>query len=378
MNVIFVVRILLPAFAALSISAAALADGTPPPSASCIVGQGGPGHTPDGAACIPLPPSTQELAIGRASEAWYKALVANQQGRATAADVGAAARGLAAARGESALPTGEPNRISREIQQKLGLTGPTESMLNADEIRSQSGSRGGVSPYSGIPLGTFYPFTQINGDYCGPATAESILFYIGYGAYRQSQYYDPNFASAPWYGYPNLSGDAPVGGFTGPQWDQSILDDAVFLNTYVTRETSWGAIPVTLNRWMGKTTTTGYRSIWTQYASDQATKDSVWNQSMSSDSQGWAVAENVRYVGSLSYTPSGFSIYGDYVHWDVLYGGYASNWIRYAQIGQVYGEPYVNGAPHVTNPYQTYFWEFGSNPRPHWTALQWNHGVVLH
>ena len=86
----------------------------------------------------------------------------------------------------------------------------------------------------------------------------------------------------------------------------------------------------------------------------------------------------VKYSSTVSYTPAGFSTSFTYTHWDVIYGSYASNWIRYVQIGQVYGEPFQNGKPYVSQPYQTQVWEFGTSPRPHWSALESHHGIVYH
>lgn len=104
---------------------------------------------------------------------------------------------------------------------------------------------------------------------------------------------------------------------------------------------------------------------------------------MASVAQGWPVVEMAVYDGrdeGVSYWPHGFWQRKPYYHWDVIYGGYVSHGVlRVVQIGQVYGEPFVNGRPRVERPYQQYFWDLEYlGIRPHWTAIKDRYGILLH
>jgi len=369
---------------ALSVGAARADDGydldystVPPPHPDCLVPQDGVGVTPDGKPCIPPGPSEEQIRIDKASIAWFHALQDYEAGRGSKDALDEAARRLAEARGEpTATVVGQVNRIAKEISAVLSVPVEQHDRITPEMVQHWDEQPEIVRAASNIPLGFFYPFTQVNSYFCGPATVESILFYIGYGAYRQSYMYDPNFAGYPWYGYPRMYGDDPVGQYTGPEWDQATLANSTWLNTSAQGQTNWGSVKPTLNGWMGKNESTGWKERWTGGQSSQAFKDATFDYIGSSFAGGWPVAENVFYA-TTTYRPTGF-LGNDYGHWDIVYGTYVSGWLRYVQIGQVYGEPFQNGKPYVSQPYQTYLWEYGTTPRPHWSALQAHHGIVYH
>lgn len=321
-------------------------------------------------------PGPEEQAIAEASQRVGNAIIAMENGTGSQAQLTEAALALAKVRKEApGVPV--PNRIAAEISASLRVPVTALAQLTDNEVKSRLADAqpepGGVST-QWIPPGTFYPFEQRTSFYCGPATAESILYYLGGGAFRTARSYDPIFAAAPWYGYPTLlrpnETNTQLYPYSYLGWDQDILADPTWLNTYAMGGTSWGKMKEGLNKWTNQGTF--YREVWTG-GGGQTLRDSVWPEILSSIAYGFPAAENVKYSPS-SYTPTGFNTSATYEHWDVIYGGRNEGWIAYIGIGQVYGEPYR------MYPFQEYYWSWQPDPqvRPHWSALSSHHGVVLH
>ncbi len=399
MNAMPVFRVLLPVLAALSISAAAFADapeGSDAPG-GCYVPQGGPPHTADGTPCTPPPPSPQDQKIHELDVNMGALWLEYADGKATRAQLEQANAELAAARGlATPPPLGSFNQIAAGVATTLGIPAGQQNQqttTSADVQRALAGTSGGVTQPNGvqpaIPPGVFFPFEQVTSYYCGPASAETVLYYLFGGEYRIAANTDPKFAPAPWFGYPSLVGDAPApGGLapSGPAWDQGqILADPAWLNTDYDDETGYYSMQNTLNRWMGWA---AYTNMWTGGNYSQTYSTQVFDAITNSVSSGYPVADNVIYrrndipsdPNADSYTPPGFSL-GDYSygHFDVIYGTYAQDWLRHVEVGQVYDDQHP-GQLQVGQPYQDYFWDWGSTPHhsDHYQALAIGNGVILY
>ncbi len=267
----FVIRAALPyAAVVLGLVSAQTQSATaeaPPPAEDCIVTQYGPGLTPTGEPCRPPLPGPEEQAIAEASQRVGNAIIAMENGTGSQAQLTEAALALAKVRKEApGVPV--PNRIAAEISASLRVPVTALAQLTDNEVKSRLAAAqpepGGVSA-QWIPPGTFYPFEQRTSFYCGPATAESILYYLGSGAFRTARSYDLIFAAAPWYGYPTLLGPNETNTQLYPYsylgWDQDVLADQTWLNTYAMGGTSWGKMKESLNKWTNQGTF--YREVWT-------------------------------------------------------------------------------------------------------------------
>ena len=195
---------------------------------------------------------------------------------------------------------------------------------------------------------SFKPFAQTTDYYCGPATVESILSFLGATT---------SWASDPITGsHDALTGDADV--------DQPLLANDFWLRADANDGTAWGAmyVPFALNAWRG--------SRWYVAASTPKipggtlTKDEALRDIRYDVDHGYPVAENVLY-SPQTYYPAGFTPGVRYTHWDTIYGagGYAS--VPYVDVGQVFHEPSTE-----YRPYQRIDWD------RHWTAIAAWHGIV--
>lgn len=194
----------------------------------------------------------------------------------------------------------------------------------------------------------FFPFEQINSSYCGPATVESILSFLG--PYTSAT---PNRETKQ---TDHLTGD--------PARDQSLLANPFWLATEKYHGTNWGEmyVPFALNAWRG--------SRW--YVQDAGpglsasglTKDQALRNIRYDVDHGYPVAENVLY-SPQTYYPAGFIPGVRYAHWDTIYGQTTDNGQAFVQVGQTYHAP---SAPYER--YQQVPWDV------HWTAIAAWHGIV--
>ncbi len=194
----------------------------------------------------------------------------------------------------------------------------------------------------------FFPVEQINSYYCGPATVQTILQFLGP---RQSWAVDPITNR-----HDELTGD--------PQTDQRLLANHFWLGTDRNNGTNWGDayVPFALNAWRG--TRWYVQAPTANLEGGTLTKDQALRNIRYDTDHGYPVAENVLYSAE-TYYPAGFMPGIRYKHWDTIFGQAASDNQTYVQIGQVYHDK--------TTPYQRYQqvpWDI------HWTAIGGWYGIV--
>lgn len=204
-----------------------------------------------------------------------------------------------------------------------------------------------VAPDPGNLQKRFWPFEQITSWYCGPATAQSILWYLGP---HRSETFDPESKD-----HPSLTGN--------PYEDQTLLATDFWLSTNRYHGTNWGEryMPFTLNAWRG---TSWYQQSAAPGLGGNLTKEQALINMRYDFDHSYPVAENVLYAPS-TYYPFGFWPGIVYMHWDVVYGYVEDRGIPYVQIGQVYHDERV--------PYQRFqqvAWDV------HWSAIERWHGIV--
>jgi hypothetical protein len=249
---------------------------------------------------------------------------------------------------------GDGGREAYDIAQRIveRLTGEQIGAHANSQPATTSASlklRGATAVSSPTSLqASFWPFEQITWWYCGPATAQSILWFLGP---RQSQAYDE-----VWGGYPSLSGD--------PFEDQWLLANDFWLATNKYEGTLWGAgyMPFTLNAWRG---TKWYVQSEALGAGGDLTKEQALIVMRYAFDHNYPVAENVLYDNS-TYYPFGFWPGITYQHWDTAYGYVEdADGVPYLKIGQPYHEPDL--------PYERFqqvAWDI------HWGAIANWHGIV--
>lgn len=193
----------------------------------------------------------------------------------------------------------------------------------------------------------FWPFEQITWWYCGPATAQSILWFLGP---HRSEGYDEI-----WTGHPSLSGN--------PFEDQWLLAGDFWLSTNRYEGTNWGwrYMPFTFNTWRG--------SFWyvqseTPFIGGNLTKEQALAAMRYDFDRSYPVAENVLY-SPMTYYPYGFWPGITYEHWDVAYGIQEDPSGTYIQIGQVYNDERFS-----YQRFQQVAWDV------HWGAIANWHGIV--
>jgi hypothetical protein len=195
---------------------------------------------------------------------------------------------------------------------------------------------GVLSGYVGVQ--SFY---QINWYYCGPATAQNILRYLG-----------PSSAWNPELDYWETLNSNPYN-------DQPILAGHYWLATDTYGGTNWGYwyMPFTLNTWHG--------GGW--YVALNAWETDYWDAWWKIDfdvSHGHPVAENILYA-TWTYFPAGFAS-GYYEHWDTLY---ATNSPDYSSVGMAQSWPYPGAGTRY--PYQTQSWDNVWLAISSWAGIVW-------
>lgn len=312
-----------------------------PPTASradgsdhrCGIGKGGRALVDEGGSCMdPAPPDRRQVAIAIAKT---EAANAHALAKQSSTGLGAGAR-LQAAEQRLAALTGEAIRPVRTGANRAG------SLAVGDRAPSTVGDGVGIM----TPLSEWYwPFQQINSYYCGPATAQSVLFYL---TPRVSAVVDPVTGV-----HDTLTGTR--------SHDQPILANSYWLATDQYSGTNWGNayMPFTLNTWRGtnwyvQAATPAYGGSLTQ---GQALVDIQYDVD-----RYYPIVENVRY-GSTTYRPPGFAG-NDYFHWDTIYGYFWSG-EQYVQIGQVYGDTDQTYTRYYNQPWNL-----------HWDAIGGWHGIV--
>jgi hypothetical protein len=211
--------------------------------------------------------------------------------------------------------------------------------------------RGTTPPQDYGPLHTkFWPFEQITWWYCGPATAQSMLWYLGP---HRSESHDDLWGGRPW-----LTGDT--------QEDQWLLANDFWLATNKYGGTNWGEayMPQTLNAWRGSFWYIQSAVPW--LAGGTLTKEQALTALRYDFDRSYPVAENVLYAPH-TYYPYGFWPGVIYQHWDVLHGYVVDGQTGdgYVKVGQVYHDQRI--------PYQRFqqvAWDV------HWGSIANWHGIV--
>lgn len=216
--------------------------------------------------------------------------------------------------------------------------------ITGDTIdRRAAHSTQGVSPMTQTL--TMPSYGQINGDYCGPATAQNMVRYL-WGS-NPSSVLDTVTGT-----HDVLNGD--------PNHDQGIFANSFWLNTASLRQTPWTNtnatyMPHALNDFTG---TTFYYPL----QSGNTDETNAWLDIDSDLSYFHPVAENVLYASS-TFFPLGFSYYAPgYKHWDTIFGDNAS---FQAGIAQSYASP-----GQTRSPWQWWPWY------QQWGAIAAWHGIV--
>jgi hypothetical protein len=195
----------------------------------------------------------------------------------------------------------------------------------------------------------FFPFEQITSWYCGPATAETILWFLGP---HRSESFDEVWGGRPW-----LTGN--------PAEDQWLLANDFWLATNAYEGTNWGEryMPFTLNAWRG---TFWYVQSESPAIGGDLTKDQALIQLRYDFDHSYPVAENVLY-SPATYYPYGFAPGVIYQHWDVLHGYVEdpATGVGYVKVGQVYYDKRYD-----YQRFQQVAWDV------HWGAIANWHGIV--
>lgn len=166
----------------------------------------------------------------------------------------------------------------------------------------------------------YWPYQQINSYYCGPATVQSILRFLGP---EESQ------TKNNWGVHDRLTGD--------PHQDQKMLASDFWLATDKHHGTNWGDkyVPFALNAWRG---TDWYIASGTRNVGGSLTKEQALAAIKYDTDRAYPVAENVMY-SPQTYYPAGFWPGVTYMHWDTVYGHFKDGDRQMVQVGQVYGGP---------------------------------------
>lgn len=229
-------------------------------------------------------------------------------------------------------------------------TGSTQQLTAAlSRVEAVTGERSRPTTARSGPVAYGYvgvsSEAQINWYFCGPATAQDILWYLG-----------PTTS----YNLDSVTGVHDSFDYTDSH-DQNILANDYWLATVKNGGTNWGNLymPFTLNGW--------HRGGW-YVGTDSAnlTSSGAWIDVDFDTNNGHPVAENV-YYGSSTYYPSGFTpSYSGYYHWDVLYQTFTVSGAQWAGIA----EPWPYPGAGTRTPYQSQTWS------DIWSAISANHGIV--
>ena len=205
---------------------------------------------------------------------------------------------------------------------------------------------GGPQPDGANLEAYYYPFRQINGYYCGPATVQSMLWFLGP---TTSVAYDTTSGA-----YDTINAST--------SHDQPIFANTYWLATDQNNGTNWGSqyLPFTLNGW--RNIPWYYQAAVPNIGGTLTQSSALYDIQYDTD-RNYPVAENVLY-GSASFNPPGFAG-TSYYHWDTVYGYFTSGGIQYVEIGQVYGDTTATYQQFYNEPWNT-----------QWLAIQANHGLV--
>jgi hypothetical protein len=243
---------------------------------------------------------------------------------------------------EAAVAAYEAYKSGNGTEQRLDAALNRLTAVAGDVPRMSTKGVGGPSPYGFVSVSSE---AQINSYYCGPATAQDILWYLG-----------PMTS----YNYDTVTGAYDT--FNGNDThDQGILANAYWLATEAHGGTNWGPyyMPFTLNGWHGGGWYVGTNSA-------NLTSSSAWSDVDFDTNYSHPVAENVFY-GSSTYYPAGFTpSQSGYQHWDVLYQTFSAYGAQWAGIA----EPWPYPGAGTRTAYQSQTW---SNV---WSAINANHGIV--
>lgn len=191
----------------------------------------------------------------------------------------------------------------------------------------------------------YAPIRQVTDYYCGPATVQSILWFLGVR--------DEAAVNAP----------ATAEGMTGRgDVDQPLLASGSQLGTEYGQGTDWGnVVPDTINNWRG---TRWYQAFGTANAGGTLHKDQAWRDIVYAVDHGYPLAANVT-LSSNTVLPTGFDPGMDYQHWETIVGYFVQNGVKYVKVGQVYGAENLE-----YDPLQEIAWD------TYWPAIGNHYGIV--
>lgn len=191
----------------------------------------------------------------------------------------------------------------------------------------------------------FSPFRQVTDYYCGPATVQSMLWFLGVR--------DEDAAGADIAGRDGMTGRA--------DFDQAQLANDSWLGTEAFAGTNWGdTVPNALNAFRG---TSWYAAFGTPNVEGTLDKEQAMRDIVYAIDHGYPVAANV-FLSDWTLIPDGFSEGFAYEHWETIVGYFDRDGTRYVKIGQVYGE----GDDY--DPLQEIPWD------KYWPAIENWHGIV--
>ncbi|MGE5596835.1 MAG: hypothetical protein ACM3S1_12485, partial [Hyphomicrobiales bacterium] len=229
--------------------------------------------------------------------------------------------------------------LTGEAKREVHPSSPPDPHEAPNDIQARVRSESNLQKY-------FWAFEQVTPYYCGPATVQSILRFLGP---HTSQ------AANPMGGRDEMTGD--------PYHDQQVLARDYWLATDRNGGTNWGSayVPDTINTWRG---TRWYVASGTPNVGGTLTKDEALAAIKYDTDRSFPVAENVMY-SPQTYYPAGFYPGATYMHWDTIYGHYQDGGRQMVQVGQTYHDP---GLPYER--FQNVPWDV------HWSAIGNWFGIV--
>lgn len=190
----------------------------------------------------------------------------------------------------------------------------------------------------------FAPFRQVTDYYCGPATVQSILWFLGVRDEARAA---------------NAGVADGVTDRAGP--DQQQLATDRWLGADAAEGTSWGdAVPDAINAWRG---TRWYAAFGTPNVDGTLDKEQAMRDIVYAIDHGYPVATNV-LLSDTTFIPAGFSEGREYEHWETIVGYFDRDGARYVKVGQVYGEG------DAYDPLQEIPWD------EYWPAIENWYGIV--
>lgn len=221
-------------------------------------------------------------------------------------------------------------------------------LFKAEQALAEMTGEGLKGPASGSKRNieaNYSPFRQATDYYCGPATVQSILWFLGVR--------DEDAVNTP----------ASASGMTGRgDVDQRLLAGGSNLRTEAGHGTDWGSVvPDTINKWRG---TRWYTAFATPNAGGTLHKDQAWRDIQYAVDHGYPVAANV-LLSSSTYLPTGFNSGISYRHWETIVGYFEQDGVKYVKVGQVYASGNLEYDPLQEIPWDSY-----------WPAIGNHYGIV--